>query len=102
MNKFLSLLLISIWGILMIPGQELVILYKSPQAFKEAMELYDGAGKKVTPAYIQRTAALVPAGTKASIIESSFSKGLSKVLIVEGKFQGTIGWVPNEWYHSDK
>jgi hypothetical protein len=66
------------------------------------MELYEGAGKKVTPAYIQRTVALVPSGTKASLQKSSFFSGLCKVLIVEGKFQGVIGWVPIEWYHSDK
>lgn len=101
LRKLLGGLSAVVFGFLMIPGQEMVALYKSPEAFREAMALYDANNKTVTPAYISKTLGLVPKGTKADLIECSYSYGLNKVLITTGAQAGKVGWVPIEWYHSE-
>ncbi|MDD2901074.1 MAG: hypothetical protein PHU44_01410 [Syntrophales bacterium] len=90
-----------LFGFLIIPNQDTVFVYKSPEAFREACNLYE-ATKTVTPAYLQRVAAAVPSGTKADLLECSWTKALNKVIILEGKSQGTVGWVPIEWYKTEK
>lgn len=99
-EKLIAPLIYVFLGFLMVPGQQSVIIYKSPQAFREAVAIYDANNKRVTPAYIARTAALVPGNTEADLLECSWSYGLDKVMITKGKFEGVIGWVPIEWYHS--
>jgi len=101
LSKLLAGLIVAFIGFLAIPGHDMVVVYKSPEAFREAMALYDANNKTVTPAYIARTLGLVPKGTKADLMECSWSYGLNKVLITTGAQAGKVGWVPIEWYHSE-
>ena len=100
LRKLVAGLVAAFIGFLAIPGQEMVVIYKSPEAFREAIALYE-ANRTVTPAYISKTLGLVPKGTKAELIECSYSYGLNKVLITTGVQAGKVGWVPIEWYHSE-
>lgn len=87
-------------GILTTPGQEMIVVFKSPEAYQEATDIYRASGKKVTKALMDRAVAIVPCGTKASLLDISYIKGMSQVLILEGDSQGVKGWVPIEYHRS--
>ncbi|WP_449245609.1 hypothetical protein [Desulfobacca acetoxidans] len=76
-----------------------IIVFKSEDLMDYGIKHINEKKSLTDPTFLSTIAALVDSGTRCSVIKSG--SGLlsyrRQVRILEGRFNGTIGWVPGEF-----
>ncbi|MEJ2093262.1 MAG: hypothetical protein P8X65_13855 [Syntrophobacterales bacterium] len=71
-----------------------VIVFKTEDLMDYGIKHINKGGDVRDPTFLKTIRALVPSGTRCSVIKSGWTR--KKVRILEGRFEGAVGWVPTE------
>jgi hypothetical protein len=74
-----------------------VIVYKTEDLMDFAIKHLMEGGKVTDTIFIKTIQAVVPNGTRCSVIETKIWGGMKKIRILEGEFEGAVGWVQIEF-----
>ncbi len=71
-----------------------VVVFKTEDLMDYAIDHINAKKDLYDPTLLTTIAALVPSGTRCSILKTTWTR--KQVRLLEGKFKGTVGWVPRE------